>query len=199
MGRVAIQDLLRPRRISGGGSGKTPVQSFGICRILKRPQATVCAGGHELMAFSNEKRLNPTAPWQARVFVVDDSPLVRRGFRLLFGLEPDLTVCGEAGGATQAFADILKLKPDLAVVDLSIEEGTGLELIRRLRTAVPGLKIMVFSLHNDAAHVRAACRAGADAFVPKDEGTERAVQTLRTLLRGRRAVRNSSLSVTSPA
>jgi DNA-binding NarL/FixJ family response regulator len=139
------------------------------------------------MAIHDESVLERPAPRRARVFVVDDNPLVRRGFRLLLSVEPDLVVCGEAEGEGEAFTGILLLQPDLAVVDLSLREGSGLELIKRLRCTVPQLKILVFSLHNEPPYVQAARQAGADDFVPKEQGPGRGVRVIRALLQGRKA------------
>jgi DNA-binding NarL/FixJ family response regulator len=139
------------------------------------------------MALCDRSEPKPPAPRQARIFVVDDNPVVRLGLRLLLSVESDLTVCGEADGAEKAFSQILLLRPDLAVVDLSLKQGNGLELIKRLRRALADLKILVFSMHDEPSCVRAARQAGADQFMPKEEGADRSVRTIRALLLERKA------------
>ncbi len=75
-----------------------------------------------------------------RLFLVDDLPAVRRGLRLLFSLEPDLAVCGEAGTEQEALTGILTLKPDLAIVDLTLKGGDGFALIGQLQQSLPELR-----------------------------------------------------------
>lgn len=130
--------------------------------------------GHKQIADSTGRR-------KTRVFLVDDHPIVRRGFQVLFSLERDLEVCGEAEGASEAWQGIASLRPDVAVVDLSLKEGSGLELIRRLRAGNRKMRILVFSMHNEAAFVSQALQAGADAFVPKEQGGEQVLVTIRQL------------------
>lgn len=134
------------------------------------------------MTSSAHTTLESPPPRKARVFLVDDHPAVRRGLRMLLGLESDLEICGEADGAAEAFSKITGLRPDLAVVDLSLREGSGLELIRRLRKASPLLKILVFSMRNESSWLTRTKLAGADAYVPKDQGADRVVAVIRALL-----------------
>lgn len=120
-----------------------------------------------------------------RVFFVDDHPIVRRGFQLLLGTEPDLTLCGEADSGSVALDKILALKPDVAIVDLSLQDGSGLELIRQLREQSSRAKLLVFSMHTEETYAERALRAGADGYVTKDEGTEKAIQAIRSLMQGK--------------
>jgi len=119
-----------------------------------------------------------------RVFLVDDEPVVRRGLRLLLELEADLRVCGEAASEAAAMEGISKLRPHLAVVDLSLEAGDGLSLIKRLREYSPALKILVFSMHDQAETATAAFTAGAQGYIVKDEGTEKVVEAIRAIMGG---------------
>ena len=107
--------------------------------------------------------------------------MVRRGLRCLLNLEPDLLVCGEAETQQQAFDQILKLQPDLAILDLRLKQGDGLALIGQLRPRCPHLKILVFSLHAEHFRVAQALAAGADAFVAKEEGSAKAVAVIHRL------------------
>lgn len=116
------------------------------------------------------------------MFLVDDHPIIRRGLRLLLNTERDLIVCGEADGATEAFNRICELQPDLAVVDISLKEGNGVELVQRLRERRIPLKILVFTMHSEAFFALRVTRAGADAFLAKEEGTEKLVHCVRALL-----------------
>jgi DNA-binding NarL/FixJ family response regulator len=120
-----------------------------------------------------------------RLFLVDDEPVVLRGLRMLFGQQPRLQVCGEAETEDEALEGILALRPDLAVVDLSLKEGDGLALIKQLHLLCPALKILVFSMHEQAHFVVTAFAAGAHGYVLKEEGTERVLEAIQVLMQGR--------------
>jgi len=121
-----------------------------------------------------------------RVFLVDDHPIVRRGFQLLLGMEPDLMVCGEADSGPAALEKIIALKPDVAIVDLSLKASNGLELIKQIRAQSLKLKLLVFTMRDEGIYAERALRAGADGYITKEEGTEKAIQAIRVLLGGKR-------------
>ncbi len=123
-----------------------------------------------------------------RVFLVDDHPIVRRGFQLLLAVEPDLMVCGEADTAPAALQKILALKPDVAIIDLALKGGSGLELIKQLRSHELELKLLVFSMREEGVYAERALRAGADGYITKEEGTEKAIEAIRLLSQGKRYV-----------
>lgn len=125
---------------------------------------------------------------KTRVFLVDDHPIVRRGFQLLLGMEPGLTVCGEADSGPAALQKILALKPDVAIVDLSLKGGSGLELIKQIRAQALKLKVLVFSMRDEGIYAERALRAGADGYITKEEGTEKAIEAIRLLMQGKRYV-----------
>jgi DNA-binding NarL/FixJ family response regulator len=122
---------------------------------------------------------------KARIIIVDDHPIVRRGFQLLVGLEPDLTICGEADNAPAALEQVLKLQPDLAVVDLALKNSSGLELVKELRTQCPQVKVLVFTMHDEPLYAERVLKAGAHGYVTKEEGTEKAIEAIRNLLKGK--------------
>ena len=130
------------------------------------------------------KRRPPSS--KVRVFLVDDHPIVRRGFQLLLGMEPDLAVCGEADTGPVALQKILALKPDVAIVDLSLKGGSGLELIKQLRAQELKLKVLVFSMREEGVYAQRAMRAGADGYITKEEGTEKAIEAIRLVMQGKR-------------
>jgi len=123
---------------------------------------------------------------KTRVFLVDDHPIVRRGFQLLLSLEPDLVVCGEADSAPAALQKILALTPDVAIIDLALKGGSGLELIKQLRAQGLRLKLLVFSMRDEGIYAERALRAGADGYLTKEEGAEKAIQAIRMLMQGKR-------------
>jgi DNA-binding NarL/FixJ family response regulator len=121
-----------------------------------------------------------------RVFVVDDHPIVRRGFQLLLTLEPDLTVCGEADRGGAALEKILTIKPDVVIVDLALKGSSGLELIKQMRAQDLKSKVLVFTMQDEAIHAERALRAGADGYITKEEGAEKAIAAIRLLMQGKR-------------
>jgi DNA-binding NarL/FixJ family response regulator len=131
-------------------------------------------------------RLHDTPPPPIRVFLVDDEPIVRKGLHLLLGVQPGLAVCGEAENEHDALEGILALQPDLAVVDLSLKLGDGMALIAQLHHLCPALKILVFSMHQEAHFAAAAFAAGAHGYVIKEEGTEQVLEAIQVVMDGQR-------------
>ena len=121
---------------------------------------------------------------KTRVFLLDDEPVVRRGLRLLLELEGNLEICGEAASEALALEGIAKLRPHLAVVDLSLEGGDGLSLIRRLHKLCATLKILVFSMFDQADIATAAFSAGAHGYLVKEEGTDEIVAAIQVIMEG---------------
>jgi DNA-binding NarL/FixJ family response regulator len=122
---------------------------------------------------------------KTRVFLVDDHPIVRRGFQLLIGMEQDIEVCGEADNGPQALEKMLKDTPDVAVVDLSLKSSTGLDLIKQLRSVCPKVKILVYSMRDESIYAERALRAGASGYIAKEEGADKAIEGIRRLMAGK--------------
>ena len=129
------------------------------------------------------RQLNSPSP--IRLFLVDDEPIVRKGLRLLFSHEPGLKVCGEAATEEDAFEGIRSERPDLAIVDLTLKEGDGIALIKRLHGVHPAPKILVFSMHEQAHFVASSLAAGAHGYVLKDEGTEQVLRAIAVIMKGK--------------
>jgi DNA-binding NarL/FixJ family response regulator len=129
------------------------------------------------------RELNTTPP-RTRLFLVDDEPGVRRGLRSLCGLETNLEVCGEAATEREALEGILALRPHLVIVDLSLKKGDGLGLIKQLHEHCPALKILVFSMHDQAHFATAAFAAGAHGYVVKEDGAERVLEAIQVVMQG---------------
>jgi DNA-binding NarL/FixJ family response regulator len=102
----------------------------------------------------------------------------------MIAAETDLVVCGEADSAAAAL-ELLAAKPDLAIVDLTLRDGSGLELIRRFRTAAPDLRVLVLSMHDEALYAERALRAGARGYIMKQEAIDGLVRAVREVLAGR--------------
>ncbi len=121
----------------------------------------------------------------ARIFIVDDHPLVRSGFHQLIAGEPDLSVCCEAGSMTEALERLTAHKPDLAIVDVSLPDGNGLELVKRMRSRSPQTRVLVASMHDEELLAERALRAGAMGYVNKQEAAEQVIDAIRQILKGR--------------
>lgn len=119
------------------------------------------------------------------VFVVDDHPLVREWLGNLIALQPDLTVCGQAGSRAAAYDAIVQAQPDIAVIDLSLEDGSGLELIKQLQALPEPPRILVLSMHDEVFYAERALRAGAAGYVMKRAATGHVIEAIRQVLAGR--------------
>ena len=129
--------------------------------------------------------MNPDAQSSARILVVDDHPIVRLGIRQMIAAEPRLTVCGEAESADAALQLVTSSNADLAIVDLSLGDGNGLDLIRALREAAPRVPVLVLSMHDEALFAERALRAGARGYIMKQEAIDGLVHAIQEVLAGR--------------
>src|SRR5689334_17496704 len=107
-----------------------------------------------------------------RIFLVEDHPVTREGLAQLINYQDDLQVCGAAGTAARAVTGIETARPDLVVVDVSLPDGHGIELVKDLKARFPGLRILVLSMHDEALYAERAIRAGASGYIMKQEPTE---------------------------
>ncbi len=122
------------------------------------------------------------APKKSRVFVVDDHPIVRQGLAMLVNREPDLTVCGEAEDAQTAMQAVTATKPDILVLDISLNGPDGLDLLKNVRTRHPDLPVLVLSMHDESIYAERALRAGAKGYIMKQEATDKVLVALRRIL-----------------
>ena len=100
-----------------------------------------------------------------RVLLVDDHPILRRGLAQMINAEPDLMVCGEAEDAPKAFEAAGALQPDIAIVDISLKTGNGIELIKNLKARYPDLPTLVLSMHDESLYAERALRAAASVML----------------------------------
>jgi DNA-binding NarL/FixJ family response regulator len=120
-----------------------------------------------------------------RILVVDDHPLVRVGLRSIIDEEPDLVICGEVGSIRDAIEAARTTAPDLVLVDISLEDGSGIDLIKRLKPRTPDLKMLVCSMHDESLFAERAINAGARGYVQKHQGIEQVLAAIRQVLAGR--------------
>jgi DNA-binding NarL/FixJ family response regulator len=123
-------------------------------------------------------------PALSRIFVVDDHPIVRQGLALLINREPDLAVCGEAEEACSALQRIAELKPNLIVVDVSLNGPDGLDLLKDIRARDPNLPVLILSMLDESLYAERALRAGANGYIMKQEATDRVLVAIRRILGG---------------
>jgi DNA-binding NarL/FixJ family response regulator len=120
-----------------------------------------------------------------KVLLVDDHPLMRRGLAQLIALEKDLTVCGEAEDVSAALKLAEQNQPDVAVVDISLGESSGIDLIKDFKIRLPHMPVLVLSMHDESFYAERVLRAGARGYVTKGESSSKVLEGIRQLLEGR--------------
>ena len=123
-------------------------------------------------------------PPKIKILLVDDHPLVREGLANLIQQQPDLEVCGEAASEPQALQLIGSVQPDIAVVDISLENGSGLELIKSIKAMHPSVAMLALSMHDESLYAERALRAGARGYLMKREAAKKVIQGIRAVLAG---------------
>jgi DNA-binding NarL/FixJ family response regulator len=121
---------------------------------------------------------------KAKVFLVDDHPLVREWLSQLIQREGDLAVCGEAEDTQEALEKIEETKPDIVVADISLKSTHGLELVKDLQARLPSLPVLVLSMHDESLYTERVLRAGAKGYITKQEATKKILQAIRQVLSG---------------
>lgn len=119
-----------------------------------------------------------------RVFIVDDHPIVRQGLGQLINHEPDLKVCGEAAGVKEARASLGDAGPDVVIVDLSLRDSDGLELIKDIRSKYKNLPVLVLSMHDESIYAERLLSAGANGYIMKQAAADQLLIALRRVLGG---------------
>src|SRR5690348_10749428 len=127
---------------------------------------------------------SPPATVKRRVFIVDDHPIVRQGLAQLINNENDLEVCGHGEDAFESLRTIRQMKPDIALVDISLKESDGIELLKELRAQDPNLPVLILSMHDESLYAERALRAGARGYIMKQEAPQALLQAVRRVLDG---------------
>lgn len=118
------------------------------------------------------------------VFLVDDHPIVRQGLTLLINQEADLTVCGQAEDMHSALQAIHDFRPNIMIVDISLNGPDGLELLKSVRAKYPDIPVLILSMHHESLYAERALRAGANGYIMKQEATEKVLVAVRRILGG---------------
>ncbi|XZE19754.1 response regulator transcription factor [Pirellulaceae bacterium SH449] len=121
-----------------------------------------------------------------RILIVDDHPIMRDGLSMRISTQPDLEVCGEAVSEDQAFELVKALEPGLVIIDISLKQGNGIEVIKRIKAYLPSTKMLVVSAFKESLYAERALRAGAHGYLNKQESNEKLIEAIRTVLKGER-------------
>jgi DNA-binding NarL/FixJ family response regulator len=119
-----------------------------------------------------------------RILVVDDHPIVRQGLVQMIEHEPDMEVCGQAEDAHTALQAVDKLKPDMAIVDISLKGASGIELMKSIKLSHPNFRVLALSMHDESLYAERALKAGARGYIMKHEAPERVIAAIRRILAG---------------
>ena len=130
------------------------------------------------------KRKPEKASKKAAVLLVDDHPIVRQGMSQLLNRESDMMVCGEAESAHQALSMLKTIKPDIAILDVSLEDRSGIELLKDILIRFPTLPVLILSMHHESLYAERALHAGAKGYIMKHEAPDKVLEAIRTILRG---------------
>jgi DNA-binding NarL/FixJ family response regulator len=121
----------------------------------------------------------------AKVLIVDDHPAVREALAIRIAKLSDLAVCGEATDVADALKLVAEHKPDLAIIDISLKTGDGLDLIKRIRARDEKVRLLVWSMHSENHYAERALRAGAQGYITKEQATGQIVEAIRHVLDGK--------------
>lgn len=121
---------------------------------------------------------------KTRIYIVDDHALIRRGLTTLIQAEADMEVCGEAEDAATGLREIIKLQPDLVIADISLRGNSGLELIKNVKAFNPKIEVMVLSMHHESIYALRVLKAGARAYVMKQDVVQKVIEAIRRIRSG---------------
>ncbi len=131
-----------------------------------------------------KKTPSRTTTQKVKVLLIDDHPIMREGLARRINYEADMAVCAEAGTAHEAIAAIARTKPDIAIVDISLGESHGLELIKDIKAQYPKLAMLVFSMHDESLYAERVLHAGARGYVMKQTPSQTLLGAIRQVLAG---------------
>lgn len=129
-----------------------------------------------------------------RIVLIDDHLLLRQGLERMLNSGDEFVVCEEAGDATRGIEMVREMRPDAVIVDVGLPDGgDGIELAEELRTEFPGMVVVILSAHDEPEYVRRAARAGAMAYVLKNDAIENLKLALRNAFKGKRTFNTEAL------
>jgi DNA-binding NarL/FixJ family response regulator len=119
-----------------------------------------------------------------RVLLVDDHPVLRRGLAQMINAESDMTVVGEAEDSGKGFELVGTLAPDVAVIDISLKTGNGIELVKNVKARYPDMLMLVLSMYDESLYAERALRAGSRGYIMKEEASEQIIVAIRRVKAG---------------
>ncbi len=119
-----------------------------------------------------------------RIVIVDDHPIVRHGIAQLINMQEDMVVCGEAKNSSEGWEVIKETEPRLVLVDLSLEEDSGLDLIKAIHSRRPDITLLVLSMHDENLYAERAIRSGSMGYVMKQEATDTLIKAIHQVMKG---------------
>jgi DNA-binding NarL/FixJ family response regulator len=126
-----------------------------------------------------------TSKRMARILVVDDHPVVREGLAMRISGQPDMELCGEAADVADALRIVAEKKPDVAVIDIALKSGNGIDLIKRIRAHDDSVRTLVWSMYDESFYAERALRAGAMGYLNKGDATDKIIEAIRRVLEGK--------------
>lgn len=126
-----------------------------------------------------------TVASKTTILIVDDHPVFRLGLGELIEQSGDLTVCGGADDANQAWQSINELNPDLVIVDITLKTSDGIDLVKQINSHFKQLPVLVVSMHDESLYAERALLAGARGYIMKQEATDSIVHAIRHVLKGK--------------
>jgi len=121
----------------------------------------------------------------AKVLIVDDHPAVREGLAMRIDRQPDMKVCGEAADVPEALHFVAETQPDVAIIDIALKNGNGIDLIKRIKTHNESLRMLVCSMYGETLYADRALRAGAMGYITKEHATDKIIEAIRRVLEGK--------------
>ena len=207
-----LGELLRSRHISPTASSRPSCQRWGLpalaipgCSDVQRPDCQVTsvtaaeavlavvtararrgerAGSVASVAADTEDPRRHAPERGLRIFLLDDPEIVRRGLRDLFESESDVEVVGESGSAAQAVPMLLALRPDVAILDARLLDGSGIDVCRSVRSRRPEIRALILTSYDDQAALFAAIMAGASGYLLKQIQGAELVTAVRRVAEG---------------
>jgi DNA-binding NarL/FixJ family response regulator len=122
---------------------------------------------------------------RAKILIVDDHPALREALALRIGRQANLEVCGEAADINEAIHLIAESQPNLAIIDISLKNGSGIDLIKRIKDHHSNIRMLVWSMHSESLYAERALRAGALGYVNKDQATDKIIDAIQHVLEGK--------------
>ncbi len=119
-----------------------------------------------------------------KIYLLDDHPIVLEGLSKVINAQEDMQVVGSSDDATNALAQIPKLKPDLIVLDITLKDRSGVDMIKKIKASTPAVQVLVYSMHDENVYAERCLRAGAMGYLMKGEGGARVVQGIKQILGG---------------